>query len=235
MFRPFTFIFIVTILTSCQKSANINTVELSDFREILTAGNDYILLDVRTPEEFGSGHLENAVNINYYDQDFANQLANLDADKKVLLYCKSGSRSGEAAEKLVKAGFEEVIELKGGMLAWQAAGLPMAGVKDKPKVQFNLADYQTTVSEGDLVLVDFYADWCGPCRMMDPHIKQIAAELGDKLKVVKIDTDKSLELVQHFQINGIPRVRIYHKGANVYDQTGYHDYNQLSGLLGKYL
>lgn len=235
MFRPFTLIFIVTIFISCQKSANINTVELSDFQEILTTGDDFILLDVRTPEEFSSGHLENAVNINYYNQDFANQLANLDADKKVLLYCKSGSRSSGAAEKLVKAGFDEVIELKGGMLAWQASGLPVTGVKNKPKVQFNLADYQNTVSDGDLVLVDFYADWCGPCKMMDPHIKQLAAELGDKLKVVKIDTDKSLELVQHFQINGIPRLRIYHKGANVYDQTGYHDFQQLKTLVSAYL
>jgi len=83
------------------------------------------LIDVRTPEEYGKGHITDAKNVNFYDSDFLSQLEKLDKAKPVYLYCKSGGRSGKASTQLHEAGFNLVYDLKGGFLGWEAAGLPI--------------------------------------------------------------------------------------------------------------
>ena len=62
------------------------------------------------------------------------------------------------------------------------------------------------------VIVDFYAEWCGPCKMMSPIIDKIAEELGDKVKVGKVNTDENLELAQKFNIMSIPTILIFKNG-----------------------
>ena len=81
------------------------------------------LIDVRTPEEFEDGHLENSRNMNYYDDDFKQQLSVLDKNQKVYVYCKKGGRSANAAELLSEMGFTEIYDLEGGIDNWKDKGL----------------------------------------------------------------------------------------------------------------
>ena len=83
------------------------------------------LVDVRTPEEFQSGRLEGALNINFYDADFAQKMAKLDREKPLLIYCAVGGRSGKAAEQMTAMGFKNVVNLTGGIQAWRAKGKPV--------------------------------------------------------------------------------------------------------------
>src|SRR5690606_12269678 len=81
---------------------------------------DIIVLDVRTGEEYKSGHLEGAVNIDVLDSTtFHNQIENLDKDKTYLVYCRSGKRSANAANIMNQKGFANVFNMKGGILAWE--------------------------------------------------------------------------------------------------------------------
>lgn len=80
------------------------------------------LIDVRTPEEYKSGYISGAVNLNIYGDNFAQQLAKLDKNKPVMVYCAKGGRSADAADQLKQAGFSEIYDLEGGMTAWIAAG-----------------------------------------------------------------------------------------------------------------
>jgi rhodanese-related sulfurtransferase len=80
------------------------------------------LIDVRTPEEFGSGHLAGAVNYNFNAADFAANMGKLDKNKPVMVYCAAGGRSGRAAQQLQQMGFKQIYDLQGGMGAWKAAG-----------------------------------------------------------------------------------------------------------------
>ena len=84
------------------------------------------ILDVRTKEEFATGHLAKAVLIPWTDKDFATRAAKeLDPGKPLLVYCRSGRRSAEAAAALVKLGFTDVRNVEGGILAWEKAKLPI--------------------------------------------------------------------------------------------------------------
>ncbi|HEX2616553.1 MAG TPA: rhodanese-like domain-containing protein [Flavobacteriales bacterium] len=83
------------------------------------------LIDVRTPEEFAKGHLANARNIDWLDDRFLAEAGKLDRTAPVLLYCAVGGRSEEALLALQKAGFKNVHDLKGGINAWKAQGMPV--------------------------------------------------------------------------------------------------------------
>jgi len=83
------------------------------------------LIDVRTPKEYNSGHIKNAVNIHLYDKDFEQRVAKLDKKKTIYVYCKAGGRSSDAVEILKDKGFEHIVELDGGTDAWSEAGKPL--------------------------------------------------------------------------------------------------------------
>ena len=83
------------------------------------------LVDVRTPEEFNEGHIKGAVNICVTCDGFNSKVSSLDKSKPVYVYCRSGHRSGNATKILSKIGFEEVHDMDGGILAWQANNLPI--------------------------------------------------------------------------------------------------------------
>lgn len=84
------------------------------------------------------------------------------------------------------------------------------------------------------VLLDFYASWNEPSISMHPVLRDVAAALGDKGKVIKIDVDKNKELSQALRIKGLPTLMIYKKGEMVWRQSGEHDANTLISILNKY-
>ncbi|MBD2210402.1 thioredoxin [Calothrix sp. FACHB-156] len=82
------------------------------------------------------------------------------------------------------------------------------------KKQFN--SFEEMLSESDVpVLVDFYADWCGPCQMMVPILEQVNAQLKDRLRIVKIDTEKYAELATKYQIYALPTLMLFKQGQPV--------------------
>lgn len=83
----------------------------------LSSKEDVVILDIRTPEEYNQGHIEGAVNIDFYSDDFSNQLDELDKTKTYLTYCRSGRRSGLSLETMRDLGFLEVYDLNGGINA----------------------------------------------------------------------------------------------------------------------
>jgi rhodanese-related sulfurtransferase len=118
------FLFFVALCLSCGQNDASAQAKLSpdQFEAMLKSDAGIQIVDVRTPDEFKSGYIAGAKNINYYDDDFAQQIARLDKTKPVAVYCAKGGRSASAAEEFTKAGFPKVFDLQGGMSAWKAAG-----------------------------------------------------------------------------------------------------------------
>jgi rhodanese-related sulfurtransferase len=112
--------------TATWDDGGIRLVSASDGAALLDAGpENLVVLDVRTPAEYQEGHLPDAALIDFYEADFAEQLAELDRDAPYLLYCRSGNRSGQARALMEQLGFTNVADVDGGILAWAADGFPV--------------------------------------------------------------------------------------------------------------
>lgn len=120
----------VMTLSSCAGTATGNAVlETVPVTEIQLLVADppagLVILDIRTPEEYAAGHIEGAINLDYYATDFADRLGELDPSVPYVMYCNSGNRSANALPLMDQIGFHEVYELAGGIAAWYQAGLPL--------------------------------------------------------------------------------------------------------------
>ena len=96
-----------------------NDLEIDEFLKKM-ASEKYLLIDVRTTEEFEAGHIQGAINIDYYSADFSNQIEKIGKEKPVLLYCRSGNRSAKSMQMMYEMAFLEVKHLDGGIKAWKA-------------------------------------------------------------------------------------------------------------------
>ena len=99
-------------------------VNVAEFEKLIAEGNG-IILDVRTDGEFAEGHLKGATQIDIFSSDFESKIKELDPNIPVYVYCRSGKRSGKAANSMKGMGFLEVYNLEGGILAWQGSGKPI--------------------------------------------------------------------------------------------------------------
>jgi len=112
----------VGLLSGCSSSNEaIKKVDPVEFSEVV-AQPGVIVLDVRTPEEFSAGHIENAININLESSDFASEVSKLDMNATIAVYCRSGNRSGVATEQMVELGFVDMYDMQGGILEWETVG-----------------------------------------------------------------------------------------------------------------
>ena len=85
------------------------------------------------------------------------------------------------------------------------------------------------------VLVDFHAEWCGPCKAMAPILKDVARQMGDKVRIVKIDVDKNQTLSQQLQIQGVPTFILYQKGNQFWRQSGMQSATGLVNIINQAL
>jgi rhodanese-related sulfurtransferase len=109
--------------TELQNAIVTKNVSAEEFQKFITNRTNAIILDVRTPNEVAQGIIKNAVIIDFNDKNFQAELDKLDKSKPVLIYCRSGRRSGIAMSTLGDLGFSEVYNLQGGIIEWSEAGL----------------------------------------------------------------------------------------------------------------
>lgn len=113
-------------LAGCSNSVNSSVTDLSvaDFANTI-ATEDVVILDVRTPGEFATGHIANAINIDAESGSFASQIESLDKTKTYAVYCRSGNRSGNATKIMAEAGFTSLYNMLGGTIDWTNSGFPL--------------------------------------------------------------------------------------------------------------
>lgn len=92
-------------------------------------------------------------------------------------------------------------------------------------------NFNSIINENRPVIVDFHALWCGPCKVQSPILQQVAEELGERVKVIKIDVDQNQELASRYQIQSVPTLMIFKNGEIKYKQPGVHTKPQLMNLL----
>jgi len=212
------FVFFNSCTNGKAQKYNLTPIEFADkIKELPEAP----LLDVRTPDEFSAGHLEKAQNIDWNGADFIEQIEKLDKSKPIFVYCLSGGRSGQAATKMRSLGFEQVFELSGGIMKWRSEQLPEAESSTAAVEGYTMAQYEALLNSDKLVLVDVYAEWCGPCKKMKPFLDEISKEMADKVVIIRIDADKNKALCESLGVEGLPTLKLYKNKTLVWDNLGF--------------
>lgn len=212
------FALLTSLLLSCTAQQREAELDPDSFEKAIT-NKDIQLLDVRTLGEYKSGYIPKSMQADWYDnKQFADRVQYLDKNKPVYVYCLSGVRGAYAAEWLRKQGYNEVYNLKGGMISWKANNKPVEGTKTSK--QMTAEEYQSSINSSATVLVDFGAEWCPPCKKMNPVLEALQKEHGANYKLVKVDGGVDVEIMKANKVEALPVFIIYKNGKEVWRAQG---------------
>ncbi|MCS7019334.1 MAG: thioredoxin [Cytophagales bacterium] len=208
--------------TACeaQNRAGGESLDAVAFQQKMANTANYIVLDVRTKGEFIKGHLANASCMDYNDDKFPEMVAHLDKNKTYFVYCLSGGRSTAAANYMRKNGFKEVYDLKGGILAWQKNNFPVEVPQVAAQDKISRQEYEKMLSSSKVVLVDFYAPWCAPCKQMEPILDDLAKKYNESVKIIRINIDENRNLAKELQVEEIPVLKVFKNGQQTWHHKG---------------
>jgi thioredoxin len=216
--------FLIVILSisifSCQgqTSKSIITVDPKAFSEKIDETPKAQIIDVRTPEEFVGGHIDNSINLDWLGDNFAVNAQKFDKSQPVFVYCKSGGRSIKAATKLEELGFTKIYNLEGGMMKWDAEGFSKPTDKI---IGMCSQEYAELLNTDKKVLIDFNAKWCAPCKKMSPYLDKMQKDMADKLVIIRLDADENKTLVKEMKIDELPTLLLYEKKELKWKNSGF--------------
>ena len=98
-----------------------------------------------------------------------------------------------------------------------------------------MENFNDIIKSGKLTLVDFYATWCGPCKMMHPVLEQLKEDLGDSIRIIKIDVDKNEAISAQYRIMSVPTFMLFKNGEAVWRQSGTIRLNDFKNIISQYL
>ncbi|MBC7848600.1 MAG: thioredoxin fold domain-containing protein [Chitinophagaceae bacterium] len=212
-----TFLFLLMIGSSAiaQKSYKLST---NEFQQHLSA-NKVQILDVRSAREYQNGHLNRSLQADWNNRvQFADRTLYLDKSKPLYVYCLSGGRSEAAATWLRNEGFKTVYELKGGFNAWRNASKPVEG--QPALTQLSPEAFNNSIQSAQVVLVDVGAEWCPPCRQMEPVLAELEKEAGSRYKFVRVDGGNDTDVMKKLGVEGLPVFIIYKNGKETWRRQG---------------
>ncbi|MFE3870446.1 thioredoxin [Flavobacterium sp. ZS1P70] len=83
-----------------------------------------------------------------------------------------------------------------------------------------MSNFDTIIKSDKPVLIDFFATWCGPCKMLGPILKEVKDSLGDRISIIKIDVDKNQQIASQYQVRGVPTMILFQNGKQLWRQSG---------------
>lgn len=99
------------------------------------------------------------------------------------------------------------------------------------KIKSGMSKFLEIINQDKPVLVDFFADWCGPCKTLGPILKQVKDELEDKVSIIKINVDKNQALASKYQVRGVPTMLLFKNGKQVWRQSGVLQKNEIITVI----
>ena len=188
------------------------------------------VLDARTVDEYQSGHLKNALQADWLNKSqFADRIQYLNKNIPVLIYCASGVRSGQAMKAMTAQGFKEVYNMEGGMSAWKVEGKPFEAAVTK--AEMSLTAFQSLLNGVAVALVDIGAEWCPPCKKMEPILAQLEKKIGNKYSLIKVDGGNDLTVMKYLDFKALPTFIVFKNGKETWRKQGIVDLEELEKAI----
>ena len=230
-FLSFFLVVFAIACTSKQSNSQTGSLSVSAFEKKLVDANIQIL-DVRTEGEYQSGHLKNALQADWFDKtQFADRTQYLDKSKPVLVYCASGVRSGQAMKLMASQGFKQVYNMEGGMSAWKIEGKAIESANNSPEL--SIPEFQAIVNKSKITLVDIGAEWCPPCKKMEPVLAQLKKDLGETYSLVKVDGGNDISVMKAVQFVALPTFIVFKDGKETWRKQGIVSLEELKAGIAK--
>lgn len=230
-------LFLTFLAMSCSRSQETLHIDSKTFSTLIAKG-DGIVLDVRTPHEYSRGHIENSTLISTSDPKFVDKVSLLQKEKPIYIYCLTGSRSRAVANYLTGNGYTKIYNLSRGLMEWQQYGFPLQqsgyAVASQSK-SYNQSEFSTILASNKLVLIDFHATWCAPCKKMAPVIEEVEKKYLGKALVEKVDVEANKILQTAYNIESIPGLVLFKNGEEVWKYTGLISFSDLSEVIDQHL
>ena len=202
------FLLLFSAFFSCKgQTGSADKVNPDSFNNSIAGGNVQVL-DVRTDGEYKSGHIKNALQADWNNKSqFNERIQYVDKDKPVYIYCLAGGRSAAAADWMRKNGYNNVVELEGGINAWKKAEKPLEGTSTEK--QMTIEEYWKSIPKDKTTLVDFGAKWCPPCVKMEPVLEELQTAKDLNFLLVKVDGGIHTDVMNALHIEPIPFFIVY--------------------------
>ena len=219
----------VSILFSCH-AQTATSLTAAEFENGISSKDSIQIIDVRTPGEYANGHIKNTLLADWNNAaEFNRRIAYIDKNKAVYVYCQSGGRSADAAKKMRADGYEKVYELKGGLNAWNAAGKALEGKSDAK--QMTIGELDVAINASKIVLVDFGAEWCPPCKKMEPVLKNLIANNPNKFILIKVDGGRDQDILKAYKVTALPVFILFKNGKQVWRKDGVVEEKEIADEL----
>jgi len=96
-----------------------------------------------------------------------------------------------------------------------------------------MSSFSDIINQDKPILIDFFAEWCGPCKMMSPILKDVKKELGESISIIKIDVDKNQALANKYQVRGVPTLMLFKNGKQLWRQSGLLQKNEIIKIVSE--
>jgi thioredoxin 1 len=225
-------VFVLLLAFSSCKNSTSGKLGVDAFNQIASNSNAQII-DLRPKADFDSGHIVNAASFVPNSPELDSYIDLLYKDVPVCVVGGSQTDNTNLIEKLKSKGFKSINELEGGMATWTEAKLPIQKTLPKKIYPNDTISFDDAIKGDKLVMVDFNATWCKPCKMMQPSIDRVHDERSDEVIVYSIDVDQFPQYNEKYQIKSIPLVMLFKNGKTLHRSEGLLEESKINELIDK--
>lgn len=219
---------VVLALTLACNQADQTAITANEFKTEIEKGGVQVV-DLRSESVYKKNHIPGALSVSGNTAEVIAKETY--ADMPLYLYNENGEGIDELVSNLRKGGFKKVYGLKEGISAWNKQGFKVEELKifENDTIPFTKA-----ILGSKLVMVDFNAEWCRPCKMLDPIVKKLRETRAKDAIVYSIDTDKNPDLAQQYKAESIPLLVFLKNGQEIGRSVGLISESKLNELIDQY-
>lgn len=226
------YIFIIGVFISACSAPN-SKISVEDLADEISDPNVQIL-DVRDTASFNKGFIARSTNIDLAHPKFDSLVSKFYSSLPVYIVAANEEQGATAVTRMNILGYRQAQYLEKGIGAWQSAGNSLETFKPKRIYESDTIPFTEARKGSKLVMVDFNAEWCKPCKMLEPAVKKAHDELADDVIVYSINIDEHKEYIQEYDASSIPLLVFIKNGVVLHRSLGLISEEELYSLINKY-